>query len=84
MHSTLLISVVEKKHAGIVQCIATNEYGSHSGYNVLSVTPKQHVGSAPESRLEYGLSREGHKHSRNGGGRRRGKDGRRKGNGGYI
>lgn len=42
--SSLYISVVEKKHAGIVQCVASNEYGSHSGYNYLRVNPKQHSG----------------------------------------
>jgi hypothetical protein len=42
--SSLFISLVEKKHAGIVQCVASNEYGSHSGYNYLRVSPKQHVG----------------------------------------
>lgn len=38
----LSITVVEKKHAGIVQCVASNEYGTHSGCNLLRVTPKQH------------------------------------------
>ncbi|KAJ8684081.1 hypothetical protein QAD02_019873 [Eretmocerus hayati] len=41
--SNLYISPVEKKHAGIVQCVASNEYGSHSGYNFLKVTPKEHL-----------------------------------------
>ena len=85
--SSLLISLVEKKHAGIVQCVASNEYGSHSGYNYLRVTPKQHVGgggggggsssSGSKSRTEFGLSGGGHKHTRVGG-RRRGKNGKRK------
>ena len=79
---TLSISVVEKKHAGIVQCVASNEYGSHSGYNLLRVTPKQHVGGTGESRQEYELPNSGHKHTRIGG-RRRGKDGKRKGPGNY-
>lgn len=76
--ATLSISSVEKKHAGIVQCVASNEYGSHSGYNLLRVTPKQHVGGALESRHEYGIPNSSHKHTRIGG-RRRGKDGKRKG-----
>ncbi|XP_026828889.1 interference hedgehog isoform X2 [Ooceraea biroi] len=64
--STLLISEVEKKHAGIVQCVASNEYGSHSGYNLLQVNPKQHVlGGTTESKPEYEtISR--HKHTRGG------------------
>ncbi|XP_017879078.1 interference hedgehog-like isoform X2 [Ceratina calcarata] len=75
--STLLISEVEKKHAGIVQCVASNEYGSHSGCNFLRVNPKQHIGVA-EVRPDYGISNSRHKHTR-GGGRRRGKEGKRKG-----
>ncbi|XP_070513486.1 interference hedgehog isoform X2 [Cardiocondyla obscurior] len=76
--STLLISEVEKKHAGIVQCVASNEYGSHSGYNLLQVQPKEHVvGGKIESKPDYGpISR--HKHTR-GGGRRRNKEGKKKG-----
>ncbi|XP_011643223.1 interference hedgehog-like isoform X1 [Pogonomyrmex barbatus] len=76
--STLLISEVEKKHAGIVQCVASNEYGSHSGYNLLQVQPKEHVvGGKVESKPDYGtVSR--HKHTR-GGGRRRNKEGKKKG-----
>jgi len=79
--STLLISEVEKKHAGIVQCIASNEYGSHSGYNLLQVQPKEHViGGKVESKPDYGtVSR--HKHTR-GGGRRRNKEGKKKGGAG--
>nr|XP_050854646.1 interference hedgehog-like isoform X1 [Vespula vulgaris]XP_050854647.1 interference hedgehog-like isoform X1 [Vespula vulgaris] len=77
--STLLISEVEKKHAGIVQCVASNEYGSDSGYNLLRVNPKQHVSGISESRPEYGLPGSSrHKHTR-GGGRRRSKEGKRKG-----
>lgn len=81
--STLLISEVEKKHAGIVQCVASNEYGSHSGYNFLQVNPKQHVvGGTTESRPDYGtISR--HKHTRGGGGRRRNKEGKKK-DAGYL
>ncbi|KAG7198695.1 hypothetical protein KM043_001691 [Ampulex compressa] len=75
---TLLISEVEKKHAGIVQCVASNEYGSHSGYNLLRVNPKQHVGGTTESRPDYGIPNSRHKHTR-GGGRRRNKEGKRKG-----
>lgn len=79
--STLLISEVEKKHAGIVQCVASNEYGSHSGYNLLQVQPKEHVvGGKTESKPDYGtVSR--HKHTR-GGGRRRNKEGKKKGGAG--
>ncbi|CAL7941116.1 unnamed protein product [Xylocopa violacea] len=75
--STLFISEVEKKHAGIVQCVASNEYGSHSGYNLLRVNPKQHIG-ATEVKPDYGISNSRHKHTR-GGGRRRSKEGKRKG-----
>ncbi|XP_043522167.1 interference hedgehog-like isoform X1 [Frieseomelitta varia] len=75
--STLSISEVEKKHAGIVQCVASNEYGSHSGYNLLRVNPKQHIGTT-EIRQDYEISNSRHKHTR-GGGRRRSKDGKRKG-----
>ncbi|KOC62464.1 Interference hedgehog [Habropoda laboriosa] len=75
--STLLISEVEKKHAGIVQCVASNEYGSHSGCDLLRVNPKQHIG-ATEVRPDYGISNSRHKHTR-GGGRRRSKEGKRKG-----
>ncbi|XP_017760763.1 PREDICTED: interference hedgehog-like isoform X1 [Eufriesea mexicana] len=75
--STLLISEVEKKHAGIVQCVASNEYGSHSGCNLLRVNPKQHIGTT-EIRQDYGISNPRHKHIR-GGGRRRSKEGKRKG-----
>lgn len=81
--ATLSISMVEKKHAGIVQCVASNEYGSHSGYNLLRVTPKQHVGGSTESRHEYGIPSSSHKHTRIGG-RRRGKDGKRKGPGKHF
>jgi len=81
--STLLISEVEKKHAGIVQCVASNEYGSHSGYNLLQVNPKQHVlGGTTESKPEYETVPR-HKHTR-GGGRRRGKEGKKKGAGSYL
>ncbi|XP_031850200.1 interference hedgehog isoform X2 [Nomia melanderi] len=75
--STLVISEVEKKHAGIVQCAASNEYGSDSGYNLLWVNPKQQIGTT-ESRPDYGVPNPRHKHTR-GGGRRRIKDGKRKG-----
>jgi len=79
--STLHISEVEKKHAGIVQCVANNKYGSHSGYNLLRVNPKQHVlGGTTESRLDYGTIK--HKHTK-GGGRRRNKEGKKKG-AGYL
>ncbi|XP_029037372.2 interference hedgehog-like isoform X4 [Osmia bicornis bicornis] len=75
--STLLISEVQKKHAGIVQCVASNEYGSHSGCNLLWVNPKQHIGMS-ESRPNYEISNSRHKHTK-GGGRRRNKEGKRKG-----
>lgn len=82
--STLLISVVEKRHAGIVQCVASNEYGSHSGYNLLKVNPKQHIYSGTtEAKPEYGIAVSRHKHTR-GGGRRRNKEGKRKGTGNYL
>lgn len=48
--SKLFIAEVEKRHAGIVQCVASNEYGSHSGYNMLRVNPKQHLSGAGSSR----------------------------------
>ena len=80
--STLSISEVEKKHAGIVQCVASNEYGSHSGYNLLRVNPKQHIGTT-EIRQDYEISNSRHKHTR-GGGRRRSKDGKRKGTGNFL
>lgn len=81
--STLHIREVEKKHAGIVQCVANNKYGSHSGYNLLQVNPKQHVlGGTTESRLDYGtISR--HKHTKGGGRRRKNKEGKKKG-AGYL
>ncbi|XP_076756558.1 interference hedgehog isoform X2 [Xylocopa sonorina] len=75
--STLLISEVEKKHAGIVQCVASNEYGSHSGCNLLRVNPKQHIGGT-EVKPDYGIPNSRHKHTK-GGGRRRSKEGKRKG-----
>lgn len=80
--STLLISEVEKKHAGIVQCVASNEYGSHSGCNLLRVNPKQHIGTT-EIRQDYGISNSKHKHTR-GGGRRRSKEGKHKGTGNWL
>ncbi|XP_020285080.1 interference hedgehog-like isoform X3 [Pseudomyrmex gracilis] len=71
--STLFISEVEKKHAGIVQCVASNEYGSHSGYSILKVTPKQHIigttESQPNTTAEINASIG--KHTRGGGGIRR-------------
>ncbi|XP_024879195.1 interference hedgehog-like isoform X3 [Temnothorax curvispinosus] len=75
--STLIISEVEKKHAGIVQCVASNEYGSHSGYNQLQVQPTEHiVGGKAESKPDGTMSR--HKHTRIGG-RRKNKEGKKKG-----
>lgn len=78
--STLFISSVEKKHAGFVQCVASNEYGSDSGYNLLRVNPKQLVEVTTESRLEYETHGPGHNHRKHikVGGRRRSKEGRRK------
>ncbi|EFN82287.1 interference hedgehog isoform X1 [Harpegnathos saltator] len=83
--TTLFIAEVEKKHAGIVQCVASNDYGSHSsGYNLLRVSPKQHVlGGTTESKPDYGISVSRHKHTR-GGGRRRNKEGKRKGTGAVL
>ena len=75
--SMLYISLVEKKHAGIVQCVASNEFGSHSGYNYLRVTPKQHMGGGNKNKNDFGISGNGHKHMRVAG-RRRGKNGKRK------
>ncbi|KAG5327502.1 IHOG protein, partial [Pseudoatta argentina] len=79
--STLLISEVEKKHAGIVQCVASNDYGSHSGYNLLQVQPQEHiVGGKAESKPNYGtVSR--HKHTRGGGRRNKNKEAKKKGDG---
>ncbi|XP_043285136.1 interference hedgehog-like isoform X2 [Venturia canescens] len=87
--NTLFISPVEKRHAGIVQCVASNDYGSHSGYNLLRVNPKQHVGGGggvTDGGVGGGKLRSrvlpngnGHKHSRVGAGRRRNKEGHRKG-----
>ncbi|CAB0032855.1 unnamed protein product [Trichogramma brassicae] len=64
--SNLYISLVEKKHAGIVQCVASNDYGSHSGYNFLKVSPKQHMGAAykPRGGNEHGMAGGVHKHTR--------------------
>ncbi|XP_011685029.1 PREDICTED: interference hedgehog-like [Wasmannia auropunctata] len=78
--TTLLISEVEKKHAGIVQCVASNEYGSHSGYNLLQVQPKEHViGGKAESKPDYGTVPRHNKHTKGGGrGRNKFKEGRRK------
>ncbi|XP_011155722.1 interference hedgehog isoform X3 [Solenopsis invicta] len=77
--STLLISEVEKRHAGIIQCVASNAYGSHSAYNILQVKPKEHVvGSKIESKPDYGTMSRHNKHTR-GGGRRRNKEGKKKG-----
>ena len=81
---TLFISPVEKRHAGFVQCVASNDYGSHSGSGLLRVNPKQHVGGGGgggKSR-DHGLPNGGlHKHTRTGVGRRRSKEGHRKGTG---
>lgn len=77
--TTLFVSPVEKKHAGIVQCVASNEYGTDSGCNLLRVNPKQHPGGSTNSRVDmhHGFSgvsvRQGHKQIRNGG-RRKNKD----------
>lgn len=77
----LFVSPVEKKHAGIVQCVASNEYGSHSGCSLLRVNPKQHMsGGGSDSRQDrHGMSEgSAHKHMRIGG-RRKNKEGHRKG-----
>jgi hypothetical protein len=44
----LNISQVEKRHAGIYQCFATNDLGSVYGSLMLQVLPKQ-VTALPES-----------------------------------
>ncbi|XP_068993361.1 interference hedgehog isoform X6 [Neodiprion pinetum] len=79
---SLYISPVEKKHAGIVQCVASNEYGSDSGYGLLRVTPKQHLSGVGESRSDntYSSSPNHREHTRIGGRRRPIKEGKRKGN----
>lgn len=83
--ANLYISPVEKRHAGIVQCVASNEFGSHSGYNYLRVSPKQHVsgGGSKMSRNDYVVTssinnNNGRKRTRVGGRRRGGKNGKRK------
>ncbi|XP_015605655.1 interference hedgehog isoform X2 [Cephus cinctus] len=75
--AALFISPVEKKHAGIVQCVASNEYGSDSGYSLLRVNPKQHMSGTTESRPDR-IPTRGYKHTRTGG-RRHSKEGKRKG-----
>lgn len=79
----LSISPVELRHAGIVQCVASNEYGSDSGYGMLRVTPKQHLSGTTESRTDHNAHGVGLKHREHTrfGGRRRPKDRKRKGNG---
>lgn len=80
--STLFVTDVEKRHAGIIQCVASNEYGSHSGYNLLQVRPKEHIdGGKTELKPDYGTMGSRHKHTR-GGGRRRNKEGKKKGGAG--
>lgn len=39
--SKLIIDSVEKRHAGIVQCFAKNDFGETSSANMLQVNPKQ-------------------------------------------
>lgn len=83
---TLFISPVEKRHAGFVQCVASNDYGSHSGYSLLRVNPKQHVGGGGGGgkTRNHGPPNGGvHKHTRVGAGRRRSKEGHHKGTGNY-
>uniref|UniRef100_A0A0C9QTS6 Interference hedgehog n=1 Tax=Fopius arisanus TaxID=64838 RepID=A0A0C9QTS6_9HYME len=78
--SRLFVSSVEKKHAGIVQCVASNEYGSHSGYNFLRVNPKQHPGGSGDHSKQEGHGVPGglYKHIRMGG-KRKSKEGHRRG-----
>lgn len=42
----LIIQSVEKRHAGIVQCFAKNEFGETSSANLLQVNPKPIPGEA--------------------------------------
>lgn len=79
----LSISPVRKEHAGIVQCVASNEYGSDSGYGLLEVTPKQHLSGTKDQRKDHGSHGSGlnHREHTRIGGRRRPNDGKRKGNG---
>ncbi|XP_067214309.1 interference hedgehog-like isoform X3 [Linepithema humile] len=73
----LFISVVEKEHAGFIQCVASNAYGSHSGYNVLWVHAKQRLAGNKTTEVKPpGVLK--HKHTK-GGGRRKNKEGKRKG-----
>ncbi|XP_057328592.1 interference hedgehog-like isoform X2 [Microplitis mediator] len=78
--SKLTVDPVEKKHAGIVQCVASNEYGSYSGYNLLKVNPKQHIsgGDMNLHQGSHGTSGNVHKHTK-GGGRRKNEKTNRKG-----
>lgn len=81
--SSLSISAVQKKHAGFIQCVASNMYGSHSGYSVLWVNPKQRLAGNKTTEVKpYGTMSK-HKHTK-GGGRRRNKEGKRKGTGNYL
>ncbi|XP_074099042.1 interference hedgehog isoform X1 [Cotesia typhae] len=66
--SKLIIDPVEKIHAGIYQCVASNEYGSHSGYNLSKVNAKQLMsgGSMNPHQGSHGASGNPHKHNKGG------------------
>ncbi|XP_034946865.1 interference hedgehog isoform X2 [Chelonus insularis] len=75
--SSLCITSVEKKHAGIVQCVASNDYGSHSGSNLLKVTPKQQVSGGNWSQLHEPLNN--NRKQPKSGGKKKNKDGHKDG-----
>lgn len=52
----LYISSVEKRHAGIIQCFASNEAGEETASNSLHVSPKQIPGGADATTLGLALT----------------------------
>uniref|UniRef100_A0A336MD34 Interference hedgehog n=1 Tax=Culicoides sonorensis TaxID=179676 RepID=A0A336MD34_CULSO len=52
----LYIKSVEKRHAGIVQCFASNEAGEETASNSLHVTPKQIPGGSDSTTLGLALT----------------------------
>lgn len=52
----LFISSVEKRHAGIIQCFASNEAGEETASNSLHVSPKQIPGGADTTTLGLALT----------------------------